>query len=188
MALDLTKKTNLKEWYFIEHDVQYGPFQLSELLDKINRETLVWCEGIEWTIAEDQPELQKYFPKIGAPSTSKENQEKDYNNEVNKTLFFSPKKMFSSPFSFNGRIRRTEYGISTIIYIIGYGLVINLTKSSEIFGLAFIPLFWFIWAQGAKRCHDRSNSGWYQIIPLYILWMIFAEGDNFENRYGQSPK
>ena len=27
-------------------------------------------------------------------------------------------RMFSHPFSFNGRIRRTEYGISIIIYVV----------------------------------------------------------------------
>ena len=51
-----------------------------------------------------------------------------------------------------------------------------------------VPYFWFIWAQGAKRCHDRGNSGWYQIIPFYGLWMLFAEGEIGTNEYGNSPK
>ena len=48
--------------------------------------------------------------------------------------------------------------------------------------------FWFMTAQGAKRCHDRNNSGWYQFIPLYGLWMLFADGDVGENDYGPDPK
>ena len=96
--------------------------------------------------------------------------------------------MFSSPFSFDGRIRRTEYGLSFIIYIIAYAILIGLVKTSSIFAFGYIPLFWFLWAQGAKRCHDRGNSGWYQIIPFYVFWMLFAEGDKGNNEYGNPQK
>ena len=34
----------------------------------------------------------------------------------------------------------------------------------------------------------RGNSGWYQIIPFYVLWMLFAEGDKEANEYGNPPK
>jgi uncharacterized membrane protein YhaH (DUF805 family) len=53
---------------------------------------------------------------------------------------------------------------------------------------AFIPLVWFIWSQGAKRCHDIGASGWMQLVPFYILWMIFQEGEPFKNNYGANPK
>ena len=55
-------------------------------------------------------------------------------------------------------------------------------------GLAIIPMLWFLWAQGAKRCHDMDKNGWFQIIPFYVLWMIFIEGDSFLNKYGDNPK
>jgi uncharacterized membrane protein YhaH (DUF805 family) len=102
------------------------------------------------------------------------------------------KGMFNNPFSFEGRIRRTEYGISFIIYFF-CALIINLIiqaggEEVVILGLAYIPLLWFLWAQGAKRCHDRNNNGWYQIIPFYIFWLLFAEGDLAYNDYGVSPK
>lgn len=54
--------------------------------------------------------------------------------------------------------------------------------------ILIIPLYWFMWAQGAKRCHDRGNSGWYQLIPFYGLWMLFGDGDECENDYGFAPK
>jgi uncharacterized membrane protein YhaH (DUF805 family) len=93
-----------------------------------------------------------------------------------------------APFSFNGRIRRKEYGISFVIYILGYSILLGLSESSTILLVGYIPLLWFLWAQGAKRCHDRGNSGWYQIIPFYVFWMLFAEGDSTKNEYGNSPK
>ena len=100
--------------------------------------------------------------------------------------------MFSSPFSFQGRIRRKEYGLSIIIvyiYAIVIGNFVGAANGSDgIIYLLLIPDYWFMWAQGAKRCHDRDNSGWYQIIPLYGFWMLFADGDAHKNRYGQDPK
>lgn len=103
--------------------------------------------------------------------------------------------MFKKPFSFEGRIRRTEYGISLIIYvfivtILEMPFVNNSTESdgSALYLLLLIPLIWFMLAQGAKRCHDRGNSGWYQLIPFYGLWLLFAESDFGNNEYGQNPK
>jgi uncharacterized membrane protein YhaH (DUF805 family) len=43
-------------------------------------------------------------------------------------------------------------------------------------------------AQGAKRCHDRGNSGWYLLIPFYVFWMLFADSDIGANEYGLNPK
>jgi len=102
--------------------------------------------------------------------------------------------MFSNPFSFDGRIRRLEYGLSYIIYLVLYFILVTITARSIdnsyliIFGFAYIPLIWFILAQNTKRCHDRGNSGWYQIIPFYFFWLLFAEGDAEENEYGLPPK
>jgi len=99
--------------------------------------------------------------------------------------------MFQNPFSFDGRIRRTEYGISFIIYVFVAAIVNAILQTgggASIIGLAYIPMLWFFWAQGAKRCHDRGNSGWYQIIPFYGFWMLFADSDSGINEYGPNPK
>lgn len=105
--------------------------------------------------------------------------------------------MFRNPFSFKGRIRRTEYGLSLIICcfldLLMQGMVGAAAESDAaaallILLIMLIPYLWFILAQGAKRCHDRGNSGWYQIIPFYGLWMLFAKGESGTNEYGNSPK
>lgn len=185
MAIDLNKDKNELKYYYSENGATLGPYSLSQLLVKIDPETLVYREGIEWTNAKDIDELKKFF---------KEQQVKEGNASntrhfaSNTESIIEPVKMFAAPFSFDGRIRRTEYGLSFIIYIVLYAIVIGLVKASGVFLIAYIPLLWFLWAQGAKRCHDRGNSGWYQIIPFYVLWMLFAEGDKEVNEYGNPPK
>jgi uncharacterized membrane protein YhaH (DUF805 family) len=99
--------------------------------------------------------------------------------------------MFKNTFSFDGRIRRTEYGISFIIYFICYLAIYALMEGRNgvpILFLGFIPLLWFLWAQSAKRCHDLGNSGWWQLIPFYFFWLLFQDGKMGPNEYGEDPK
>lgn len=102
--------------------------------------------------------------------------------------------MFKNVFSFKGRIRRTEYGLSYLIYSIFVAIINGITTNIDesivviLISTTFIPLLWFFWAQGAKRCHDRGNSGWYQIIPFYVFWMLFADSEYGPNEYGDNPK
>jgi uncharacterized membrane protein YhaH (DUF805 family) len=109
--------------------------------------------------------------------------------------------MWKNIFSFEGRIRRTEYGATFLIFIFGRAVLnlliagIFVASESENFGgmtvtsiLLSIPFLWFLWAQGAKRCHDMGKSGWWQLIPFFPLVMIFKEGDSHTNEYGDNPK
>ena len=96
--------------------------------------------------------------------------------------------MFRNPFSFKGRIRRTEFGLSFIIFYILNNVLALLSVEVPVFGVLVIPSIWFFWAQSAKRCHDRGNSGWYQLIPFYSFWLLFGDGDIGDNEYGSNPK
>lgn len=104
------------------------------------------------------------------------------------------KRMFEQPFSLKGRIGRTEYWLSSFVYLLysSFLAFIDLDNLEPKYHLLFLllclPAVWFMITQGAKRCHDRGNSGWYQIIPFYGLWMLFAKGDEVNNRYGDAPK
>ena len=141
------------------------------------------------------------IPSLEVPdlNTSSSSIQSDSAKEETKATDNSKSAMFSAPFSFKGRIRRTEYGISMIIcFFISLGLnaIIGSANNSYsdptglivLYFVLLIPYLWFVWAQGAKRCHDRGNSGWYQIIPFYGFLMLFAEGDANTNEYGNSPK
>lgn len=98
--------------------------------------------------------------------------------------------MFNNLFSSRGRIRRLEYGLSVVFYFVALTILERMLAGSResILGLLYIPLIWFLLAQGAKRCHDINNSGWCQIIPFYFLWMVFKEGTPGSNDYGIDPK
>ncbi|PYF74357.1 uncharacterized protein DUF805 [Pedobacter nutrimenti] len=61
-------------------------------------------------------------------------------------------------------------------------------KMDGVLFIAALPVFYFIIAQTAKRCHDRGDSGWWMIVPLYGFWMLFADGDIGDNEYGPNPK
>lgn len=104
--------------------------------------------------------------------------------------------MFTNSFSFEGRIRRTEYGLSFLILVLFrtfLGLFIGESVSSfqQAYFLYFIlslPIFWFFLAQGSKRCHDIGISGWFQLFPLMPLILIFTPGADGQNKFGENPK
>lgn len=104
--------------------------------------------------------------------------------------------MFKNPFSFSGRIRRTEYGLSLLIYFVFISIlqlvVADTTSNEDMYSILFILLYirvlWLMIAQGAKRCHDRGNTGWFQLIPFYGFWMLFANSEMGANEYGPNPK
>ncbi|EKF56176.1 hypothetical protein I215_04495 [Galbibacter marinus] len=108
--------------------------------------------------------------------------------------------MFKNPFSFSGRIRRTEFGLSVLLCVLGYFLCyllssisaailqIQLGSYSFVFWLFFLPVLYFITAQGVKRCHDMGHSGWYHLIPFYCFRQLFKEGDSCINKFGTNPK
>ena len=132
----------------------------------------------------EQPE------SISAGETSTE-----FNSSTTLEDVIDNKGMFNKPFSFKGRIRRLEYGISFIVYFIWYMIIEiasktpNLSQGAAILILiSIIPVIWFLWAQGCKRCHDRGNSGWYQIIPFYFIVLLFGDGEPGNNDYGTNPK
>ncbi len=108
--------------------------------------------------------------------------------------------MFKNPFSFEGRIRRLEFGITFIICgTLGtfFGYLIEVFKNSSIeeaqniiyliYSFSLINL-WVMLAQGAKREHDLGYNGLWQLIPFRYLWLIFLKGEPNSNKYGDSPK
>lgn len=190
----------MRKYFHSDGKEKHGPLSFEELKhEDISKETLIWFQGLDnWTPAKELDEIKPIL-KLQPPAILIE--EKNESSEPEETKIETTKNidseripskqgMFSSPFSFDGRIRRTEYGISLIIYLLVAQFVNAIVESGEvpIIGLAYIPMLWFLWAQGAKRCHDVGNNGWWQIIPFYFLWLLFQDGQPGKNEYGQNPK
>lgn len=137
-------------------------------------------------------DLEKHDVLITPTEGNSEQSNSDYIEESEQRV--EKQRMFAHPFSFHGRIRRLEYGLSYIIYTIWYCFGSAYSEADEegtgaiFFLVTLIPFLWFILAQGCKRCHDCNNSGLYQIIPFYVLWLLFADGEIGENDYGPNPK
>lgn len=99
--------------------------------------------------------------------------------------------MFNNIFSFNGRINKTEYSISILIVVVGFTLLelFQFPKNITYLKLVLNLVIWFfLIAQGAKRCHDIGNNGWFQFIPFYIVYLMFANSQFGRNYYGESPR
>ena len=99
--------------------------------------------------------------------------------------------MFQNAFLIGGIIGRTEYGISLIIYVIITLVIRNIAEEStnaKYIFIFYLPALWFVWAQSIKRCQDTGKSGWWLLIPFYVLWLLFKEGDPGANQYGENPK
>lgn len=103
-----------------------------------------------------------------------------------------------SMFSFNGRVGRIAYLVAAFggFFILCLPIIILRVLGADIDaafeGKIMSPLFgiWYLFycyiaiMVGTKRCHDLGHSGWFQIIPFYGLFMLFAAGDDDENEYG----
>lgn len=99
--------------------------------------------------------------------------------------------MFNYPFSFRGRITRTEYGVSLMlafILVVIVEAIVATGPRAQYAAVMLLPMTWMVVAQGFKRCHDIGKPGWWQFIPFYFLWLMFNSPDEGENFYGEDPR
>jgi tetratricopeptide (TPR) repeat protein len=73
-------------------------------------------------------------------------------------------------------------------------LMSSISEGAEFIQVICILLFWFLlyWfllAQSTKRCHDVGYNGWFQLIPLFNVYLLFfANSELGINKYGVNPK
>lgn len=198
----------MKEFYLSKDQItREGPFKIEQLETKlIDKESLVWFEGLEeWKKASEIKDLDYITKKkslvlkkqikskpIKSKPKQKTSPKAKYNSVTHASSNDKEYKIFSNVFSKKGRIGRLEYFISYLTYYFVYGMYVTLIETAEsISYILFLSIsFWIatyiIIVQGAKRCHDRGNSGFYQLIPFYFLFMLFGKGEDVKNKYGSS--
>ncbi len=185
------------------NEEKVGPLTFEELKEaNINEDTLIWFDGLaDWERAGGIEELREIFELIPPPLDFEEkNSSTDvtggFHDNLGNTLERKKRAMFTNIWGSEGRISRTEYGLSLIIF---YAIILFLSyfimtlkleynTSVVVTTLSQGGAYFFILFQGAKRCHDRGNSGFFQIIPFYFFWMLFAPGEPGINKYGSNPK
>lgn len=116
-------------------------------------------------------------------------------NEKKKSVSSYRKHNIWFYFGLEGRVNRSFYVLSTIVYFVlsttlsGY---IKELSQSESNGFVVIVLavlcltLSVLWiALSVKRLHDLNCSGWLIFVPLVQLWLFCAKGSNEENDYGE---
>ena len=120
------------------------------------------------------------------------------------------KVVFENYANFKGRARRSEYWyfalanglISILLIVIGaiIGAIFGDAVTGGIIGYAFFGLYTLATiiptlAAVVRRLHDVGKSGWFYFISLvplvgsiWLLVLLFTEGDSGPNDYGQDPK
>ena len=154
----------------------------------------------------------KFCPKFGAaqvassPKAVSEKPTNPVSNPVSATAsasdleptIISPAKIPAHPetfkekfFSLQGRLNRKPFIMRSLVVGIPCSLIQTiLSNDSVIFypGLLIcLVLVISSFTLGARRCHDLNHSGWFQIIPLYVLFMLFSKGKPGPNKYGPDP-
>jgi len=88
---------------------------------------------------------------------------------------------------FRGRARRSEYWYFLLFNsLVSTGL--SMIGISEILGVYVLAVMLPGMAVAVRRMHDTNHSGWFLLVPLYNLILMFTEGTAGENRFGSDPK
>ena len=124
--------------------------------------------------------------------------------------------MKSLLFSFQGRLNRAPYwyvhlalaAIQFPIMVTLFALLVypameaqdmdaiqDASRTMNLVGLLFLPLYWISLAVTVKRCHDRDRTGWFLFIMLvpFIggIWLFIElgllRGTVGPNRFGPDP-
>ena len=98
---------------------------------------------------------------------------------------------------FTGRATRTQFWMFFLFYIIAAivtSIIDNIIGMPILGGLLALGSIVPSIAIGARRLHDTSRSGWWQLlsfIPLIggiILLVFFVQDSHPDNEYGPNPK
>ena len=128
----------MEYYYSTDGNDKIGPMSLDELKQKkITPKTLIWHEELDdWKMAEQLPELKNLIEKSSITLKKKESVREKFNldkkpetNNLDTNVVNEKQKMFSKPFSYKCRIRRLEYGITLIIFYLGFMFIRGMAEA-----------------------------------------------------------
>lgn len=188
-------------YFYSDNGTQKGPVTYEDLKKaRIGKDTLVWRDGFEdWQEAGNVLELSSLF--TDAAFISEEVKQPEYSptcaevQTENEKQELDNTKMFTNVFLFKGRARRSEFFVAYAVYFLVMMLssaILELGGDSVILSFICIVLIigglWLFLSEGTRRCHDLGHSGFWMLIPYYILWMLFQNSKVGPNEYGNNPK
>ena len=195
---------NKYQFYVKIDDDTFGPYTAKEILVlELLDDVMVTEESMngEWLPAKDfdfedmyRKEVSAYINEDGTinrnpitiPSPTPEpiHSEPTYTYQSGNSS--SNQSFFEMFFTTTGRFRRMYWWITGIVLNILCELTL-LAFEDALWVIANIPIIWISICTNAKRCHDLGHSGWWQLIPFYVIWLAFAKGDEGPNEYGNDP-
>ena len=191
----------MNAYFYSDNGNQRGPVTYEDLKKAgIGKDTLVWRDGFDdWQEAGNVSELSGLFTESTIPAESVQQSDSASSRDDVQTENEKPEldntKMFKNMFLFKGRARRTEFWIAYALYIVCIFLFAAMLEAFEDSGfvvflgfMLFLGGFWFILSEGTRRCHDLGHSGFWMLIPYYVLWMLFQNSKTGSNEYGNNPK
>jgi uncharacterized membrane protein YhaH (DUF805 family) len=96
-------------------------------------------------------------------------------------MFESINKSWSQYGNFNGRASRSEYWTFYLFYIVVIftsSFIGALVGAEVLTNLVFLAMVVPLLSCGARRMHDVGKSGWFQIIPIYNLFLLVQPSIN----------
>ena len=97
------------------------------------------------------------------------------------------KNVFKNYFNFSGRSSRSEYWLFQLfnfIFLFIFGLIGIKIVIVLYYLVIIIPSF----SVAIRRVHDCNKSGWFVLVPIYNLILMFIPGSIESNKYGENPK
>ena len=88
---------------------------------------------------------------------------------------------------FRGRARRSEYWYFFLFNSL-VSAAVSVIGIQEILGLYVLVMLLPGMAVAVRRMHDTDHSGWFLLIPIYSLVLLFTAGTEGNNRFGPDPK
>ncbi len=88
---------------------------------------------------------------------------------------------------FRGRARRREYWYFFLLNSL-VSTAVSAIGIQEILGIYVLVMLLPGMAVAVRRMHDTDHSGWFLLVPIYSLILLFTEGTAGNNRFGPDPK